>query len=417
MKKLLSISLTLCTVLSVVFATGSMSATALNQSASNHKIYLRFPGGMPKCATFSFDDGLKRDERTVDILLENGQKGTFFLVSGYLDKYNNINTKEDAKELYSQSGLEVANHSVTHRGLSTLSSSEQNTEVASAQAELKALFNTAPIGFAYPNGDSNLTDYSCLKNNGIKYARTAGFDKNLNLPKDWLHWEPTGQCIATHINKAFEDFIKIKQTTEPKLFYMWGHSYDFDNNNCWGTLEYICSTLAEQDNVWAATNGEVYNYCTAFDKLQVTDTNIHNASSTDLWFSYSLKIYKIKAGATFTNFFANPAKWANADSGSSKVADNPKSTATASKTKKASTKKSTAKKEDTKDASTVVSDTDETQDDAVIEEEVKETKAKDSSDYTLILVIVIGGAVLIAGVVVTIVLLSSKKKKPSNEED
>ena len=51
------------------------------------------------------------------------------------------------------------------------------------------------------------------------------------------------------------------------LFYLWGHSYEFDNNNNWDHIEKICEKLANRDDIWYATNMEIYEYVTAYNSL------------------------------------------------------------------------------------------------------------------------------------------------------
>ena len=47
-------------------------------------IYMLYPEGKPKALTLSYDDGVRQDERLVDILNRYGIKGTFNLCSGLL---------------------------------------------------------------------------------------------------------------------------------------------------------------------------------------------------------------------------------------------------------------------------------------------------------------------------------------------
>ena len=47
----------------------------------NH-LRMRFPGGLGKAFTMSYDDGVEQDIRLIQIMRENGVKGTFNLNSG-----------------------------------------------------------------------------------------------------------------------------------------------------------------------------------------------------------------------------------------------------------------------------------------------------------------------------------------------
>ena len=45
-------------------------------------MFLRYPGGLTKALTFSYDDGVEQDMRLVKLLDDHGMKGTFNLNSG-----------------------------------------------------------------------------------------------------------------------------------------------------------------------------------------------------------------------------------------------------------------------------------------------------------------------------------------------
>ena len=47
-------------------------------------VFMRFPGGLSKALSFTFDDGSEQDERLVGLLAENGLLATFNLNMGLL---------------------------------------------------------------------------------------------------------------------------------------------------------------------------------------------------------------------------------------------------------------------------------------------------------------------------------------------
>ena len=65
-----------------------------------------------------------------------------------------------------------------------------------------------------------------------------------------------------------EDKSSIHCLNKPKLFYLWGHSYEFKDNKNWHLIEDFAKLAGGKDNVWYATNTEIYNYVTAFNNLQ-----------------------------------------------------------------------------------------------------------------------------------------------------
>ena len=46
------------------------------------KVFMRFPGGLGKALTLSYDDGVEQDIKLIDILNRYGLKCTFNLNSG-----------------------------------------------------------------------------------------------------------------------------------------------------------------------------------------------------------------------------------------------------------------------------------------------------------------------------------------------
>jgi hypothetical protein len=59
--------------------------------------------------------------------------------------------------------------------------------------------------------------------------------------------------------KLAEEFINA-DPTEPMLFYIWGHSYEFDLNNNWDMIENFCSLISNREDIFYGTNTEVLSY-------------------------------------------------------------------------------------------------------------------------------------------------------------
>lgn len=45
-----------------------------------------------------------------------------------------------------------------------------------------------------------------------------------------------------------------------RLFYVWGHSYEFDVDRSWARMEDFCARVGRRDDVWYATNGEIVTW-------------------------------------------------------------------------------------------------------------------------------------------------------------
>ena len=97
---------------------------------------------------------------------------------------------------------------------------------------------------------------------------------------------------------------KIKSRTEtelyPRLFYLWGHSYEFERNKNWELLDDICKKLAGRDDIWYATNIEIYNYVQAYNALVYSADSkiVYNPTLFDIWFDIDGVLYCLKSGET-----------------------------------------------------------------------------------------------------------------------
>ena len=84
------------------------------------------------------------------------------------------------------------------------------------------------------------------------------------------------------------------------MFYLCGHAYEFeDHDNC-DRIEAIAEKMGGKEDIWYATNIEIYNYVQCFKQLRFTTdvTLVENPTATDLWFTYNCKPYMVKAGET-----------------------------------------------------------------------------------------------------------------------
>ena len=87
---------------------------------------------------------------------------------------------------------------------------------------------------------------------------------------------------------------------QPLLFYVWGHSYEFDNDNNWEMMEEFCKFIGGREDVWYATNGEIYDYVKAYDSLIYSTDGlmVKNPTATDVFIHYFGKPFIIRAGET-----------------------------------------------------------------------------------------------------------------------
>ena len=71
----------------------------------------------------------------------------------------------------------------------------------------------------------------------------------------------------------------------PMLFYVWGHAYEFDDDNNWDVIESLAAFLEQhKEKIWFATNGEIMEYVNAYRRLEysVDGMYIYNPSAIDV---------------------------------------------------------------------------------------------------------------------------------------
>ncbi|MDB5085376.1 MAG: polysaccharide deacetylase [Bacilli bacterium] len=256
----------------------------------------RYPDGKNKALTMSYDDGQIHDRKLVEIFNRFGIRGTFNLNSGLFGKANRINADEVA-ELYA--GHEVAVHTVTHPSLSYVPNEVIAAEILADRQNLEDLVGYPVRGMAYPNGVYDENVLSLLPAYGIEYARTVRSHRNFMLPMHFLEWHPT--CHHRHdVLQLGKQFLELNKKGTPFLMYVWGHSYEFPNDQNWPLIEEFCEMVSNQQSIWYATNQEIVTYWKAVKSLvfSADASMIYNPSAISVWLSVDDQIVEIHPGET-----------------------------------------------------------------------------------------------------------------------
>ncbi len=278
--------------------------------------FLRFPEGKLKAVTFSYDDGCRFDIRLAEIFTKYNLKATFNLNSEWLGKDENDYhlTKEEIQKHIIDAGHEIATHGAEHRANGNLRVIEGIQDVLNCRLGLEKDFDMIVRGLAYPdtgivnlnNGTTRASIEAYLKELDIAYARTLGqLNKTFDLPQNWYQWMPTAHHDQREVPALVDDFLAYEEQQylarrEPKLFFLWGHSYEFDRKNTWDYIEGICQKISGKADIWYATNIEIYDYVAAYNSLvySADGSRIYNPTLKQIWFDIDGKPYTIKPGET-----------------------------------------------------------------------------------------------------------------------
>ena len=281
--------------------------------------FIRFPEGKFKAVTFSYDDGVKHDIRLASIFDKNGMKGTFNLNSSKFlsSETEKFLTPEEVREHLLSKGHEVAVHGEHHIAPGVSRPIDAIRDVLNCREQLEDIFDMIIRGMAYPDSCvrrlHNGNDYDNVKriltDLGIVYSRTLGGDNaSFLLPTDWHNWMPSIHHNNTEAFNYIESFLNLKEENcrtanrHPRLFYVWGHSYEFRNNDNWDRIEDICEKLAFKEDTWYATNIEICEYCQAYGSLvwNAKGNKVYNPTQTKIWFDIDTRLYSVAPGETLT---------------------------------------------------------------------------------------------------------------------
>jgi hypothetical protein len=244
--------------------------------------------------TFSYDDGQVFDRRLVDILNKHGLRGSFHLNSGRLGEPGFV-TMEEVSELYK--GHEISVHGVQHLWLTQVPDDVAVQEIWEDRRALEALAGYPVRGMSYAFGDCSRETTQKLKGLGIEYARTVASTNSFKAPPDFLEWNPTCHHSA-NLQELAEKFLGLQDYMGLSVFYVWGHSFEFDREDNWEIIENFASMFAGMDNIWRATNIEICRYVKAARSLvsSVDGKMLHNPSGIAIWLKFPSELKCIQPG-------------------------------------------------------------------------------------------------------------------------
>ena len=270
---------------------------------------LRFPGGKAKAFTMSYDDGVEQDIRLIEIMRKNGVKGTFNIGAGLFAPEGTVYPKgqvhrrmtlDQCKKAYAGDDIEVAIHGYTHPFLESLPTPTAVLEIIEDRKGLEDAFGTIIRGMAYPFGTYSDDVCDILRLCGVAYSRNVEARLNFDIPKDWLRLGST--CHHNHpaLIELSEKFVSGKVDRDPWLFYLWGHAYEFEGNDNWHVIEEFLSKVGGRDDIWYATNIEIYDYVKASEQLvySADGSIVHNPTSLDICLEIDGSIRCLRKGET-----------------------------------------------------------------------------------------------------------------------
>ena len=254
-----------------------------------------YPHGKIGAITMSYDDGNIADKRLVEIFNKYGFKGTFHLNGGRVVT-ETVVAHEEYASLYK--GHEVSCHMYTHPFPKNCPDTILVNEIMEDRRTLENACGYTVRGMSYPFGEYSDHAIDILRMCGMRYARTTAATNAFGLPEDFMKWHPTTHHKGD-LKGLFDKFIAANaKYHRMNCLYIWGHSYEFDRENNWNIIEEFCEYASGRDDIWYATNIEIYDYVTACRNLFVSadGTMVYNPSNISVWVSADNNCVEIKPG-------------------------------------------------------------------------------------------------------------------------
>lgn len=259
---------------------------------------LFWPGGKKKCLTLSYDDGVTQDIRFLEILNKAGVKATFNLNPGLFGVEGKVAAgkkevphikiaKDKIAETYK--GHEIAAHGQLHTSMFGMDPARCTYEILKSRNEIEKLLKKPVTGFAYAFGACDETIVAATKASGLRYARTVVSTHRFDIPQNFLLWDATCHHNDEKLPELTEEFLSddpyFSFYSPAKLFYVWGHAYEFDQDDNWDMFEKFIEKVSGRGDVWYATNGEIEEYVRAYRNLifSVESDYVTNPSSIPVW--------------------------------------------------------------------------------------------------------------------------------------
>lgn len=223
--------------------------------------------GKTKAITFSYD-AVTQDRRLISLFDKYGMKCTFNLNSGRLGTAGSL-VREDVtvahvkpraceiQKIYANH--EIAAHTIDHPGLPLLDDDEVVRQVEEDRRALSELAGYEVVCMAYPGGHGKLYDERVRDlvetRTGIRFARTTTSTHSFDAQTDLYAFKPT---VYHHVEwdemfRLGREFIDLK-CDEPKVFYIWGHAYEFDIADTWDRFEEFLKMMAGREDIAYLTN-------------------------------------------------------------------------------------------------------------------------------------------------------------------
>ena len=219
--------------------------------------------GKMKAVTLSYDDGVAQDIRLIELLDRYGLRATFNLNPDrqradavFVKPPITVRhlTMEELPAVYANH--EVAGHTCSHLHLELADEATVREEIARCRDTLAQRFGREITGMAYPYGTYTDRVVEIAREEGMRYARTCIQTETFAVPTDLMRLPTTCRHANPRLLELARAFVDSEPET-PQLFFLWGHSYEFDQFETWPLIEEFCRIVSGREDIFYGTNSEV----------------------------------------------------------------------------------------------------------------------------------------------------------------
>ncbi|MCG8636149.1 MAG: polysaccharide deacetylase family protein [Desulfobacterales bacterium] len=230
--------------------------------------------------TTSWDDGSPEDLKMAELLHKYGLAGTF-----YIPVMNDERPVMHPREILALGKeFEIGSHTYHHRVLPGLPAREMRRQVLDGKRSLEQLLGREVPSFCYPKGKFSPKTIKCVKETGIRLARTTqAFNINpacsrfscgtslqafperpaIHLRHGLKEFNFTGiylYAAKLHLASNWESLaMNLFDLAAEKggIWHLWGHSWEIEAYGLWKKLEAVFQYVSGREQPLYMTNGEM----------------------------------------------------------------------------------------------------------------------------------------------------------------
>ena len=109
-------------------------------------------------------------------------------------------------------------------------------------------------------------------------------------------WNPTCHHDDEMLMDLADEFIRMDSVEHPRLFYVWGHTFEFERNHNWDRMDAFMEKISGREDIWYATNGEIFDYVKAYESLEFSadGKRVYNPTKIPVWMEIDGTCYEVR---------------------------------------------------------------------------------------------------------------------------